>query len=1118
MKNFSKLILFFLISKIKILSIIPINETDLKKFINKNTDEIEKKNSSNYSDLNIGYYRSLINDLEELKIKEKISDIVNNIQKYDENSDLSNNLRNLQNILIEIENLKDSMQKLIIFYEYLIDEFFKEKLIFEKEENINSFSQYIDNLKKFTLYIYHLNNELNNLENKIKIVLEKKKEKEDILVNENFSEKKLNKGNFKEKIIKEIDFYKKKLNIIKIKNKELELKILEIRRSIIKEKIKSIKINFNKLKIYNKLSENKIKAEIEKEKNLKNIYFEERDKLINELKNINTKISEIILKNNPNLINKDIQIEKIINEILTNLINNNNNNDYNLKNEDLNLLINILNKKELIDLEIDKINLKIFLSEKYISFYEGWNLILKYNSSIKDINSFLNKIELSKIKENIEIAKEKYTKYFEISKYFKILLNKDLNNENINKNLLDDSISEYISLINNLDNVYSITIVLEEELKLKTFWTRSKYSISMDQLENFYSDIKIFIKNTINGFKPFILSSYYFLTLQSGSPNISVLNIIISIIIATIIGFFYFYNISFLNLYFIRLSQNSTLAARINLFINFLINKGLSLYIWFSIFILFKLNIIPSKYGESLFYLISIIYFLIFSKIFFNWLEEINKQKNYILISIDYLKRFIIVTKLFVNLSIILLFFREAFIMNCGNTSIPKIILAIEFILIQITLISLIKKDQILSIIPEENKFTYWIKDILNKYYFFFLCLIISIITMSNPYVGYGKQVLYILSRSIITFIIIPFFLKIFNTIRDKSFDIFFRLYEGETQNKIPGAKLIYLFINFTILIFIYLLITIILAKIWEFNLEIKDIKGLLEINLIPSNINFIQEKINFFSIIDITRVILFTISGFIISYLFNILFLFRILNPIIISQSVQNTITTILKYIIVIFMLILGLFLSGLQNLTTKLAVSIGFLGFAIKEPIADFFSYFIILIQRPIKVGDLVKLNGGNNDEIKGIIRQITPRTTLIRERNSHTIIVPNSVIISKLITNWNFLKNSFVAIEDIIISVDLNSDLEIVKNTLLKAIELHPAILKNPAPIIRFEKITPIGFDFMVRGFIHSDRASDQWDISSQVRINIIKKLKQENIKLSINKLNIDSENIDLNKLIK
>ena len=369
---------------------------------------------------------------------------------------------------------------------------------------------------------------------------------------------------------------------------------------------------------------------------------------------------------------------------------------------------------------------------------------------------------------------------------------------------------------------------------------------------------------------------------------------------------------------------------------------------------------------------------------------------------------------------------------------------------------------------------------------------------MSNPYVGYGSQVIYFTVRIVFSFLFFPILYNLFIYIKNKSLDFFIYINnESEVKNKFPGGKTSYMIFVTLIYFFLLWIFYLIFCKTWGLAYSGNIISKILNQNLIEFNPEA-QDKILFLSLFDLMRVFLMVLFGYIFSYIFNNLVVKQILNEIITSSLMQNTIMTLFQYIFVFFSFIISLYASGLQSLTTKIAFFIGFLGFAIKEPFSDFISYFLILIQRPIKVGDLIKIK--YEYEIVGIVREITPRVTLLRCKNSQIIIVPNSLIITKLLCNWNYSKNFYVATEDILLSVDFSSDVDLVKSILLKTLDECSLILKNPSPIVRCENFTPSGYEFLIRGYFLAERAIEIFEITSQLRMRIVKDLALKNIKIS------------------
>jgi potassium efflux system protein len=151
---------------------------------------------------------------------------------------------------------------------------------------------------------------------------------------------------------------------------------------------------------------------------------------------------------------------------------------------------------------------------------------------------------------------------------------------------------------------------------------------------------------------------------------------------------------------------------------------------------------------------------------------------------------------------------------------------------------------------------------------------------------------------------------------------------------------------------------------------------------------------------------------------------------------------------------------------------------------------------VQRPVKIGDYIQID----DNTMGVVRRITPRALVLRRRNSTTIVVPNSYLFSRAITNWNYVRK-YIAFDDILLHIQFNQDPEFVRQLLQDAAEAHPKVLKNPRPIISLDNFGKYGYQFMVRGFISDVYTLDQWDIASEVRLLIVKKLHEHQIGLAI-----------------
>jgi len=137
---------------------------------------------------------------------------------------------------------------------------------------------------------------------------------------------------------------------------------------------------------------------------------------------------------------------------------------------------------------------------------------------------------------------------------------------------------------------------------------------------------------------------------------------------------------------------------------------------------------------------------------------------------------------------------------------------------------------------------------------------------------------------------------------------------------------------------------------------------------------------------------------------------------------------------------------------------------------------------------------------DNTPGVIRKITARSVIVRCRNSTTVIIPNSAMINRSIVNWNYSRD-FIAFDDIQITIAYESDALLAQKVFYSVLTDSPYVLKNPKPIVRLDNFDENGYRFMVRGYLSSNYTHDQWDIASDIRLAMVKKLQENGIKVAL-----------------
>ncbi len=664
-------------------------------------------------------------------------------------------------------------------------------------------------------------------------------------------------------------------------------------------------------------------------------------------------------------------------------------------------------------------------------------------------------------------------------------------------------VTVYTDIIAKLDNTSKQIDFISAELGTITPWGRPEHAISWDGIKNSIPDVHSFIKDVHHYLRTLSISTLLQKVTSFFDTSWQLFLFLLKLLIALILLLILKHYLPYITNKLVSVEQApfgirwvSILTA---MFLGFGIKHAISIFIWFSLFILLAFHQCSDPYPYIIFCLLSIPYLLYLANRWMKYLVYFNEKYDYCFLSKEYQERFVIVVSTLLYATIIIVFFREAFIAgNYHKSELPTILLAINFIIFQIAAILLLSKDQILSLISTRSDFGQWIYDLVDNYYYLLQFFLIAIIVMSNPYVGYGRLVLFILKKVLYTAILIQLLIWIQDWFKRFATKIFFYFDTDEeiARDRFPYAKTWYgilVVIIFGVFTFLGLLIA---ARIWhwpEVLLKVQQWSDVLTWIKTPFLLENTSSPI---SLLTVLKIIGFIFIGSIVAFAINRFVLGRIFDILLVDSGVQNTIASLVRYLIIITAIILGFQAVGLGDLVGYLlgALILG-IGWVIKDPVADLIAYFIIIVQRPIKVGDYISLDDNTN----GVVRRITPRSVEVRRKNSTTVIIPNVVVTTRTITNWNHARG-FVAFDDILVTVPYKVDPEHVRELLMRVLDESRVILKNPRPVVRLENFSDLGYLFLVRGYISSNHTLDMWDIASDIRFSIVKRLREHDIEIA------------------
>ena len=217
-----------------------------------------------------------------------------------------------------------------------------------------------------------------------------------------------------------------------------------------------------------------------------------------------------------------------------------------------------------------------------------------------------------------------------------------------------------------------------------------------------------------------------------------------------------------------------------------------------------------------------------------------------------------------------------------------------------------------------------------------------------------------------------------------------------------------------------------------------------------------------------------------------------RVLPMARVNPGLRYSLKTLVGYVGLVIAVVAGVSTMGIDLSSLALiagALSVG-IGFGLQSIVNNFVSGLILLIERPIKIGDWVVTNSG-----EGVVRRINVRSTEIETFDRCSIIVPNSELISSAVQNWTHRDN--LARIRVLIGVTYDADPRNVHDILSGVVEAYEACLKYPEPLIYFTDFGDSALVFEVRAFIRDANLS--LSTKNELRHRIFAALKDAGIEI-------------------
>jgi potassium-dependent mechanosensitive channel len=172
--------------------------------------------------------------------------------------------------------------------------------------------------------------------------------------------------------------------------------------------------------------------------------------------------------------------------------------------------------------------------------------------------------------------------------------------------------------------------------------------------------------------------------------------------------------------------------------------------------------------------------------------------------------------------------------------------------------------------------------------------------------------------------------------------------------------------------------------------------------------------------------------------------------------------------------------------------ALAIG-VGFGSQNILNNFISGLILLIERPIRVGDIIQLDGQGS--LGGVVRRIGARSTRIVTGDNLEVVVPNSTLLQQNVINWTLSDDEVRA--TVAVGVAYGSPLEAARDCLLRVAGEHEKILKSPAPVVLVEDFADSAIVLRLYFWMRIRRAFERRVVESDLRLAIDRTLRESGI---------------------
>ncbi|WP_298904495.1 mechanosensitive ion channel domain-containing protein [uncultured Psychroserpens sp.] len=188
-------------------------------------------------------------------------------------------------------------------------------------------------------------------------------------------------------------------------------------------------------------------------------------------------------------------------------------------------------------------------------------------------------------------------------------------------------------------------------------------------------------------------------------------------------------------------------------------------------------------------------------------------------------------------------------------------------------------------------------------------------------------------------------------------------------------------------------------------------------------------------------------------------------------DESLKKFLLNLLGWVLKVVLIVVVLGTVGIE--TTSFAAILAAaglaVGLALQGSLANFAGGVLIMIFKPIKIGDLIEAQG----EL-GVVKEIEIFTTKLLTPTNKEVIIPNGALSNGNIVNYS---TEGILRLDMVFGVSYDADIKETKDILMSVLESNPQVLKDPSPLVNVTELADSSVNFAVRPWV---KIEDYWDV--------------------------------------